>query len=205
MSSADTAGMYRRVSTEGTSIMSVIVIQFITLDGIVSDPDGSGGTPTGGWAFRHGPETVAGDKFRLGNLLDEGVMLLGRTTWQLFSRIWPGRDDPFSARMNAVPKLVASRTLADASAWANSRLIDGGLVEVVKHERRDVIITGSVSVVHTLMAEDLIDEYRMLTFPTILGSGRRLFPADGPPAYLETLSAERAGAAVLTRYGRATR
>ncbi|TYC19449.1 riboflavin biosynthesis protein RibD [Micromonospora sp. MP36] len=185
--------------------MSVIVIQFITLDGIVSDPDGSGGTPTGGWAFRHGPETVAGDKFRLGNLLDEGVMLLGRTTWQLFSRIWPGRDDPFSARMNAVPKLVASRTLADASAWANSRLIDGGLVEVVKHERRDVIITGSVSVVHTLMAEDLIDEYRMLTFPTILGSGRRLFPADGPPAYLETLSAERAGAAVLTRYGRATR
>ncbi|MFE9694396.1 dihydrofolate reductase family protein [Micromonospora sp. NPDC005806] len=185
--------------------MSVIAIQFITLDGIVSDPDGSGGTPTGGWAFRHGPETVAGDKFRLGNLLDEGVMLLGRTTWQLFSRIWPGRDDPFSARMNAVPKLVASRTLTDTSAWANSRLIDGGLIEVVKQERRDVIITGSVSVVHTLMAEDLIDEYRMLTFPTILGSGRRLFPADGPPAYLETLSAERAGAAVLTRYGRATR
>jgi hypothetical protein len=57
--------------------VSVIVIQFITLDGIVSDPDGSGGTPTGGWAFRHGPETVAGDKFRLGGTLDEGVMLLG--------------------------------------------------------------------------------------------------------------------------------
>ncbi|MGR6318249.1 dihydrofolate reductase family protein [Micromonospora soli] len=171
----------------------------------MSDPDGSGGTPTGGWAFRHGPETVAGDKFRLGNLLDDGVMLLGRTTWQLFSRIWPGRDDPFSVRMNAVPKLVASRTLTDTSAWANSQLIVGGLVEAVKHERRDIIIAGSVSVVHTLMAEDLIDEYRLLTFPTILATGRRLFPADGPPAYLETLSAERAGAAVLTRYGRAAR
>jgi dihydrofolate reductase len=185
--------------------MSVIVIEFITLDGIVSDPDGSGGTPTGGWAFRHGPETVAGDKFRLGSALDDGVMLLGHRTWQLFSRLWPGRNDPFSARMNAVPKLVASRTLTDASAWANSQVIDGDLVDAVKHEQRDVIITGSLSVVHALMAEDLIDEYRLLTFPTILGTGERLFPPVGPSAYLECLSAERAGAAVLARYGRTAR
>jgi dihydrofolate reductase len=183
--------------------VSVIVIEFITLDGIVSDPDGSDATPAGGWAFRHGPETVAGDKFRLGRTLDDGVMLLGRTTWQLFSRLWPGRDDPFSARMNAVPKLVATRTLTDTSAWANSRAIDGDLGGTVKRERRDVIITGSLSVVHALMAEDLIDEYRLLTFPTILGTGERLFPAGRPPAYLECLSAEQAGAAVLARYGRA--
>ena len=185
--------------------MSVIVIEFITLDGIVSDPDGSGGTPAGGWAFRHGPETVAGDKFRLGRTLDDGVMLLGRTTWQLFSRLWPGRTDPFSARMNAVPKLVATGTLTDTSAWANSRAIDGDLAVTVKREPRDVIITGSVSVVHALMAEDLIDEYRLLTFPTILGTGERLFPAGRPPVYLECLSAEQAGAAVLARYGRAAR
>ena len=185
--------------------MSVIVIQFITLDGIMSDPDGSGGMAAGGWAFRHGPETVAGDKFRLGSTLDNGVILLGRRTWQLFSRLWPGRDDPFSARMNAVPKLVASRTLTDVSAWVNSRVIDGNIVNAVKRERRDVIITGSLSVVHTLTAEDLIDEYRLLTFPTILGTGERLFPAGNPPAYLECLSAERAGAAVLARYGRAVR
>ena len=185
--------------------MSVIVIQFITLDGIVSDPDGSGGTPAGGWAFRHGPETVAGDKFRLGSTLDDGVMLLGRRTWQLFSQLWPGRDDPFSARMNAVPKLVASRTLTDASAWVNSRVLDGTIVDAVKREPRDVTITGSLSVVHALMAEDLIDEYRLLTFPTILGTGDRLFPAGRPPAYLECLSAGQAGAAVLAQYGRAAR
>lgn len=77
--------------------MSVIVIEFVTLDGRVSDPDGSGGTPAGGWAFRHGPEAIAGDKFRLGRTLDEGVLMLGRKTWELYSRIWPGRDDPFSA------------------------------------------------------------------------------------------------------------
>ncbi|MEU8185138.1 dihydrofolate reductase family protein [Micromonospora sp. NPDC049044] len=185
--------------------MSVIVIQFITLDGIVSDPDGSGGTPTGGWAFRHGPETVAGDKFRLGSALDDGVLLLGRTTWQLFSRLWPGRDDPFSVRMNTIPKLVASRTLTDASAWTNSQVINGNLADTVKHEQRDVIITGSLRVVHTLMAEDLIDEYRLLTFPTILGTEERLFPAGGPPTYLECLSAEQVGAAVLSRYGRPAR
>jgi dihydrofolate reductase len=182
--------------------VSIIVIEFITLDGIVSDPDGSAGTATGGWAFRHGPDTVAGDKFRLGSTLDDGVMLLGRTTWQLFSRLWPGREDPFSTRMNAVPKLVASNTLTDASAWANSQILDGDLIHAVEHERRDVIVTGSLSVVHTLMAADLIDEYRLLTFPTILGTGQRLFPAGGPPAYLECRSAERAGAAVLTRYVR---
>jgi len=185
--------------------MSVIVIQFITLDGIVSDPDGRGGTPAGGWAFRHGPREVAGDKFQLGSVLDNGVLLLGRTTWQLFSRLWPERDDPFSARMNAAAKLVASRTLADVSAWVNSQLIGGDLAQAVKRERRDVIIAGSLSVVHELMAADLVDEYRLLTFPTILGTGERLFPAGRPPAYLDCLSAGRAGAAVLARYRRAPR
>jgi dihydrofolate reductase len=184
-------------------IVSVIVIEFITLDGIVSDPDGSGGTPTGGWAFRHGPGTVAGDKFRLGRTLDDGTLLLGRTTWQLFSRLWPARDDPFSTRMNSVPKLVATRTLTDTSAWANSRPIDGDLVDTVKRSSRDLVVTGSLRVVHALMAEDLIDEYRLLTFPTILGTGDRLFLAGGPPVYLECVSAEPAGAAVLTRYRRA--
>jgi len=183
--------------------VSVIVIEFITLDGIVSDPDGSGGTPTGGWAFRHGPGTVGDDKFRLGSTLDDGVLLLGRATWELFSGLWPTRDDPFSTRMNKVPKLVASRTLTDASAWANSQVIDGDLIDVVKHEQRDVIITGSLSVVHTLMAEDLIDEYRLMIFPTILGAGQRLFLGGRPPAYLECLAVEQIGAAVLTRYGRA--
>jgi len=180
--------------------VSVIVIEFITLDGIVSDPDGSGGTPAGGWAFRHGPESVAGDKFQLGSTLDEGVLLLGRSTWQLFSRLWPSRTDPFSTRMNAVPKLVASRTLTDASAWANSQVLKGDLVEAVRHEPRDVIVAGSLGVVRALQAADLIDEYRLLIFPTVLGTGERLFPAGGPPVYLDGQPAEQSGAAILTRY-----
>jgi dihydrofolate reductase len=184
--------------------MSVIVIQFITLDGIVSDPDGSDGTPAGGWAFRD-PAAVAGDKFRLGSTLDDGVMLLGRRTWQLFSRIWPGRDTPFAARMNAVPKLVASRTAGDVSAWANSRVIDGDVVDAVKREQRDVIITGSLSVVRALTAADLIDEYRLRTFPEVIGTGERLFPDGGPHAYLECVLAEQGGADVFAQYRRQAR
>jgi len=185
--------------------VSVIVIEFITLDGIVTDPDGSGGTPAGGWAFRHGPEAIAGDKFGIGSVLDEGVLLLGRKTWEMFSRIWPGRDDPFSARMNAVPKLVATRTPTDTAAWANSQAVDGDVIDAVKREGRDVIIMGSLSLVHTLMGNDLIDEYGLLTFPTILGTGERLFPPDSPPADLDLVSAAQVGPTVLSRYRRAAR
>jgi dihydrofolate reductase len=181
-------------------IVSVIVIEFVTLDGIAEDPDGSGGTPHGGWAFRHGPAAVAGDKFRLGATLDGGVLLLGRRTWQLFSGLFPARDDPFSQRMNAATKLVASRTLTDVSAWSNSAVIDGEVNDVVKHEQRDVIVAGSLSVVHALDA-DLVDEYRLLIFPETVGSGRRLFPPDRPVS-LRAVSAELAGAAVLATYRR---
>ncbi|MEV5600638.1 dihydrofolate reductase family protein [Streptomyces sp. NPDC052299] len=187
--------------------MSVVVIEFITLDGVASDPDGSQATPLGGWAFRHGPEAVAGDKFRLGRTLDDGVLLLGRATWELFSRIWPGRDDPFAARMNAVPKLVVSRSPApaDMSVWRNSQLLEGDPADAVKRERRDVVVAGSLSVVRRLMAADLVDEYRLLTFPTVLGTGQTLFPAEGPHIDLECLAAERVGTAVLTRYRRVAR
>lgn len=180
--------------------MSVIVIEFVTLDGIVEDPDGRGGTPGGGWAFRQGG--VAGDKFGLGPVLDESVLLLGRTTWQLFAGLWPNRQDPFSVRMNQARKLVASRTLTDVAAWQNSMLVEGDLIDAVKREPGDVVITGSIGIVHTLMAHDLVDEYRLLTFPTALGAGRPLFPAGNPPTHLRTLSTEPAGPAVLTRYAR---
>ena len=159
------------------SMNRVIVIEFITLDGSVEDPDGSDGTPGGGWAFRFGPEGVAGDKFRLGPVLDTCEILLGRRTWELFAKIWPGRSDAFSSKLNAAPKLVASRTLTDVSAWNNSTLIEGELGDEVRRRRdeRAIVVMGSVGVAHELMRADLVDEYRLLIFPTVLGAGRRLF------------------------------
>jgi dihydrofolate reductase len=209
MSEAAATGMYTRPrTTEGgasrpgrIAMNRIIVIEFITLDGIADDPDGSAGTQGGGWAFRHGPEAVAGDKFRLGSRLDTGGLLLGRGTWQLFARIWPGRSDAFSAKMNAARKWVASRTLTDVSAWNNSRLIEGELTGEVQRLRRerDVIVIGSTSVVHTLMEHDLVDEYRLLVFPTVLGHGGRLFTRPGA-GDLRLVSAEPNGAAALLCY-----
>jgi dihydrofolate reductase len=183
----------------------IIVIQFITLDGVIEDPDGSAGSPGGGWAFRFGPEAVAGDKFKLGDRLDTGALLFGRETWQLFSKIWPPRSDKFSTQMNNAPKWVASRTLDDASAWQNSRLIEGELTDEARRLRleRDVIVIGSTSVVHLLMERDLVDEYRLLIFPTVLGQGSRLFPGPAPVGDLRLISAEPSGAAALLRYEKA--
>ncbi|GAA1256962.1 dihydrofolate reductase family protein [Pseudonocardia aurantiaca] len=180
----------------------VIVIEFITLDGVVEDPDGSAGTAGGGWAFRYGPEAVAGDKFKLGPRLDSGALLLGRGTWQLFSRLWPGRSDEFSTKMNKAPKWVVSRTLTDVAAWSGSALVTGELGDAVARLRRDrdVIVIGSTSVVHTLMEQDLVDEYRLLVFPTVLGAGRRLFTSPAGTGDLRLVSAEQSGAAALLRY-----
>jgi dihydrofolate reductase len=183
----------------------IIVIEFITLDGVVEDPDGSAGSPGGGWAFRYGPEAVAGEKFKLGPRLDAGALLFGRETWQLFSKIWPGRSDEFSMKLNTAPKWVASRTLTDVGAWPNSSVIGGELTSEVQRLRRerDLIVIGSMSVVRTLMGHDLVDEYRLLVFPTVLGNGRRLFDSKAGAPDLRLTSAQQSGAAALLCYERA--
>jgi dihydrofolate reductase len=175
----------------------VIVVQFMTLDGVVSDPDGRGGTSYGGWAFRFGPGAVTDDKFRVRERTD--VQLYGRRTWERFSQLWPSRDSEWAKVMNAVPKRVATRTGVDATAWSNSAAIGGDAVEWVKgeRERRNVVVIGSLSVVRALAAADLVDEYRLITFPTVVGDGDRLF-ANGTPADFRFTEVEVIDATVLT-------
>jgi len=177
----------------------VIVVQFSTVDGVVSDPDGRWGTAYGGWAFRYGPGPVTDDKFRLGARMEHGVQLYGRRTWEHFARLWPGRDGDFARVMNAVPKRVATRTGIDATAWSNSAAIDGDPLAWVKEEssRRDVIVIGSLSLVQALAAADLVDEYRLVTFPTVVGAGDRLF-ATGTPAEFRFTMVDTADVAALT-------
>jgi dihydrofolate reductase len=180
----------------------VIVISFVTLDGIVTDPDGSDGTLTGGWAFRYGRETIAGDKFELGPLMANGVALLGRNTWELFSTLWPNRIDDFSTKMNTMAKVVASRALTDVSAWSNSKLLDGDLADYVQSESRDIVVIGSLSVVRQLQEADLVDEYRLITFPSVIGTGEPLFPAGAAPVQLRLASSKQTGPVTLATYER---
>jgi dihydrofolate reductase len=180
----------------------VIVTAFVSLDGIVTDPDGSGGTPAGGWAFRHGPETHGGDKFRLGELMDTGVLLLGRNTWELFSRLWPNRTDDFSLKMNKMAKAVVSHSLSDVSAFPNSTLVEGSVADYVRSEPRTIAVTGSFSVLRSLQEADLVDEYRLMTLPSIVGAGTPLFGPADRPVHLRLTSLDRAGAASLATYER---
>jgi dihydrofolate reductase len=186
-------------------VSRVIVIEFTSLDGVIHDPDGSDGSAQGGWAFRYGPEAVAGDKFALGEVLDTGALLLGRRTWELFARIWPGRDDPFAAKMNTMPKLVASRSLESAAGWQNSSVLRGDLSAQVRERKQeqDIVVAGSATVTRALMAADLVDEYRLLVFPLVLAEGTRLFPDGIEPARLALVSAQTAGPVVRLIYTRA--
>lgn len=174
----------------------IILAQFITLDGVVEDPDGSDGTAFGGWAFRHGREAVAGDKFAYGAILQTGTFLFGRRTWEHFSTLWPGRDDPFARALNAAKKAVASRSGVDLGRWENSEVVNGDLVEWARAEaaERDVVIVGSGSLVDQFVGAGAIGEYRLRVFPTATGAGRRLFPNG---CHLELVSTERMGPTTL--------
>lgn len=176
-----------------------IVILFMTLDGVVEDPDGTDGTPFGGWAMRHGPEGIAGDKFQLGEIMTTGVLLFGRRTWDHFSTLWPTRGSDFAKAMNAATKAVVTSKPLDPARWSNSTAVPGALSEWVRSTvpDRDVVVIGSGSVVDALIGEDLIDEYRLITFPTATGAGRRLFPKG---IETELVSSERVGPGTLSVY-----
>ena len=179
----------------------VIVAQFVSLDGVTEDPDGSAGTPFGGWAWRYGPGPVAGDKFRMGPILDTGVMLVGRATWELLGGIFPSRDDGFSRRLNAMDKLVVSRTAGDLGRWTNSARLAGELTDAVAERARhqDVYVVGSGSVVDQLVAAELVDEFRLLVFPIVLGAGRRLFDGVDKPLPLRLVDGDDVGSGVQLR------
>ena len=147
--------------------------------------------------MRHGPQAVAGDKFRLGPLLEQGTLVFGRRTWEHFSTLWPNREDPFSQAMNAARKAVVTHRVIDPAAWSGSRAIDQPLLDWVRDAlvSTDLVVIGSQSVVSELVGADLVDEYRLLTFPTAVGSGRRLFT---DTRLLELVSTEQAGPGVLT-------
>ena len=155
----------------------LIVSEFVTLDGVMEAPGGEEGHPHTGWVFDFmGPEQ---ERFKLDEVLAAEAQLLGRVTYEGFAAAWPARSGEFADKMNGMPKFVASTTLEDL-AWSNSTLIRGDVAEAVAELKRQeggpILVAGSCTLVHTLMRHDLVDEYRLMVFPVVLGSGKRLFP-----------------------------
>ena len=153
----------------------IVVSEFVTLDGVMEDPGGAEGFDRGGWAFQfeRGPD---GDKFKLDEVLEADALLLGRKTYEGFAKAWPTVTDEvgFAEKMNSMPKYVVSSTLESAD-WNNSTVINGDVAEEVAKLDGNILVAGSAQLVQMLMDHDLVDEYRLMIYPVLLGSGKRLF------------------------------
>ncbi len=170
----------------------VIVSEFLSLDGVMEDPGGGESFEHGGWSMKYNePE---GMRFKLDELMACEAMLLGRITYEAFARAWPTMKDGagFAEKMNGMPKHVVSSTLQEAS-WSNSTVLRGDLREEVERlkaqEGGDILVAGSAMLVQGLLAEDLVDELRLMVHPILLGSGKRLFGALDRPASFDLVQA----------------
>lgn len=158
----------------------LVVTEFVSLDGVIEAPGGGEEYAHAGWSFKfnRGPE---GDKFKLDELMAADAQLLGRVTYQGFAAAWPRMtDNEFGEKMNSMPKYVVSSTLSAADAnWTNSTVISGdvaGQIAALKpHIAGDILVAGSARLVQFLAQHDLVDEYRLMLFPVVLGTGKRLF------------------------------
>jgi dihydrofolate reductase len=175
----------------------VVVSEFVTLDGVIEDPGGNEGSKHGGWAFRfsRGPE---GDQLKFEEVMNADALLLGRVTYQEFARAWPSMTDAgaFGEKMNSMPKFVVSTSL-DKAEWNNSTVLTGDVAQEVSNLKRrpggDILVNGSARLIQTLMEHDLVDEYRLMVFPVVVGSGKRLFGDGGKPAALRLAHATPVG------------
>lgn len=182
----------------------IVVTEYISLDGVIEDPVGMENSGLGNWTgpFSRGPE---GDRFKLEELLAADCLIFGRATYDAFAAAWPHMKDEtgLADRMNSLPKYVASSTLKQAT-WGESTIWNGDVVCAAKALKAEghgeALIYGSASVIHQLACARLIDEYRLMVYPTILGAGKRLYP-NGAASQLQLAECKQLGGGiVLLRY-----
>jgi dihydrofolate reductase len=156
---------------------TIIVTEFVSLDGVMEDPGGAENFRYGGWSFEidRGDE---GNKFKLDETLSAEALLLGRVTYEGFAAAWPSREGEFADKFNTMPKYVVSSTLENPE-WNNSTVLEGDVAEEVaklkQEQDGEIVVHGSALLVQTLVEHDLVDELRLMVYPVVLGSGKRLF------------------------------
>lgn len=176
----------------------VVVSQFVTVDGVMEDPGGAESFEHGGWAFDF-ERGADGDQFKVDEVMASDVLLLGRVTYEGFAAAWPSMEDEagFADKFNGMPKYVVSATLSEPLEWNNSRLLEGDLEEGVNALREqwegDILVNGSIQLVQALQANDLVDEYRLMVFPVVLGSGRKMFGESGKKTSLKLVNSQPVG------------
>jgi dihydrofolate reductase len=180
----------------------IVVTEFVSLDGVMDDPGGAENFRHGGWSFEisRGDE---GDKFKLDESLSSEALLLGRVTYEGFAEAWPSREGEFADKFNTMPKYVVSSNLEEPE-WNNSTVLKGDVAEEVAKLRQeqdgDIVVHGSARLVQTLIEHDLVDEFRLMVYPVVLGSGKRLFgeTSDKKPLRLVDSKVVGDGVVILT-------
>jgi dihydrofolate reductase len=173
----------------------IVVTEFISLDGVVEDPGGAEDFRHSGWSFEfdRGEE---GNTFKLDETMSSEALLLGRVTYEGFAKAWPSREGEFADKFNTMPKYVVSSTLENPE-WNNSTVVGGDLDEVVARLKQahdgDVVVHGSPSLVQALVEQDLVDELRLMVFPVVLGTGKRLFGDASDKKPLRLVSSQTVG------------
>jgi len=177
------------------TVGKIVVTEFVSMDGVIEDPGGSEDYEHGGWSFQldRGEE---GNKFKIDETMATDALLLGRVTYEGFADSWPSREGEFADKFNNMPKFVVSTTL-DKPEWNNSTVISGDVpAEIGKLKEqfaKDIAVHGSARLVNTLKEHDLVDEYRLMVFPVILGKGKRLFSDGGDLTPLKLSEAKQVG------------
>ena len=175
----------------------VVVTEFVSLDGVMEDPGGAEDFKHGGWTFEF-DQGDEGNQFKLDETLEAEALLLGRVTYEGFAAAWPSMEDPvgFADKMNGMPKYVVSSTLENPE-WNNSTVLEGdavGAVAKLKQEIDGVILVGgSAQLAQALIENDLVDEIRLMVFPVVLGSGKRLFGDSSDKLRLRLASSKTVG------------
>jgi dihydrofolate reductase len=156
----------------------IVVTEFISVDGVIEDPGGSEDFEHGGWSFEY-DRGDDGDKFKLDELMEAEVNLLGRKTYESFAEAWPKREGEFADIINKSRKVLVSTTVDDPG-WQNVEVISKNVPEEIAKLKDEtdgtILVAGSGTLVGTLLENDLVDELRLMVFPTVLGRGKRLFP-----------------------------
>lgn len=186
--------------------MKLTLTTFLSVDGVMQGPGGptedrSGGFDRGGWLVPHFDEDTG--QFMVEVFDNVDAFLLGRRTYDIFAASWPkvtDPDDPIASRLNTLPKYVASKTL-DSPTWHNTTIITGDLpAEVARLKEmpgRELQVHGSGTLARTLIENDLVDEFRLLTFPVIVGAGRRLFADEGVATGLRLIDSRTTGSGTV--------
>lgn len=177
----------------------LIASTFVSLDGVMEGPGPQDPYEHAGWTIPYWSDEIG--TLKQDELFASDALLLGRITYEGFAAAWPGRTDEagFADRMNSLPKYVVSNTLKEP-AWNNSHVVRGDVAAQVRALKQqpgqDILIAGSAQLINSLKQDNLIDEYRLLIYPVVLGSGKRLFHS-GPPASLQLEEVRPLGSGVV--------